>query len=272
MKRLLVGRRESAGTNAAAPTSPPRSVVPSVAPSAASHVGQPSETSSEYIASAPTMQNAPCERLIAPVTRKTSVNPRATSAKTLPWSSPPMTIWAASPMPPGLLLRLASGLAQRHPDVLRRIPARDDDVGQVEAALRRGGEVVHAVDAGEALEAAEIVAQLHRGDVRPELAQRIDHDEPRVPGDARRQIGRLADRLVLRIELLVLLFHRGGQALHLPVARPHGGGEVELLRQEVGVVLHLRVGHVAVGSGSGDVESGLRDALEDGRDGRTRAP
>jgi len=92
MKRLLVGSRESAGTNALAPITRPSSVVASVAPIAASQTGQPNETSSEYMARAPRMQNAPCERLIAPVTRKTRVKPSATTANTLPCSSPPMTI------------------------------------------------------------------------------------------------------------------------------------------------------------------------------------
>jgi hypothetical protein len=91
---LLLGSRVSAGTNVAAPSAAPKAVVAATAPSAASGAGQPSVTSSVYIVSAPTMQNAPCERLMTPVTRKTSAKPRATMANTLPCSNPPTTIEA----------------------------------------------------------------------------------------------------------------------------------------------------------------------------------
>jgi hypothetical protein len=40
---------------------------------------------------------------LTPVTRKTSERPSATSAKTLPWTRPPMTIWIACSILPGRL-------------------------------------------------------------------------------------------------------------------------------------------------------------------------
>ena len=66
---LLFGRRDSAGTNVAAPSAAPKTVVPATAASAASGAGQPNVCSKVYIVSAPTMQNAPWERLMTPVTR-----------------------------------------------------------------------------------------------------------------------------------------------------------------------------------------------------------
>ena len=94
MSMLLLGRRDSAGTNVAAPSAVPNAVVANTAPNAASGAGQPSVSSSVYIVSAPTMQNAPWDRLITPVTRYTSAKPSATMANTLPWSSPPTMIGA----------------------------------------------------------------------------------------------------------------------------------------------------------------------------------
>ena len=69
MSMLLLGNRDSAGTNVAAPSAVAKRVVDNTAPNAANGAGQPSGSSSVYIVSAPTMQNAPWERLITPVTR-----------------------------------------------------------------------------------------------------------------------------------------------------------------------------------------------------------
>ena len=65
----MFGSRDSAGTKVAAPSAAPNKLVPAIAATAASGPGQPSVCCNVYIDSAPTMQKAPCERLITPVTR-----------------------------------------------------------------------------------------------------------------------------------------------------------------------------------------------------------
>src|SRR5581483_9232367 len=111
--------------------------------------------------------------------------PSATTANTLPWTSPPMTICAAcSTMPrraPSSGQRRAARLAHRVPVLALDVPARHHGVADGEAALRLGGEVVEPVDARLALELRQVVAQLHRGDRGPELAQRAEHHHAGPP-------------------------------------------------------------------------------------------
>src|SRR5882724_9766913 len=101
------------------------------------------------------------------------------TAKTLPCSSPPMTICAAWFTPSAARLlpeRRAGGLADRNPNLLLGVPQRHDGVIDVEPALRDGGEIVDTVDAGIALEMADMVAQLRCGGSGAKPAQRVDDD------------------------------------------------------------------------------------------------
>src|SRR5580704_11472513 len=71
----------------------------------------------------------------------------------------------------------AAETADRNPRSLGGIPAHHDDpAGAADSALRILGEVVGAVDPGPALDVDQVVAQLGRGGVRPELAQRVDDE------------------------------------------------------------------------------------------------
>src|ERR1700730_7974520 len=158
--------------------------------------------------SAPSTQKAPCDRLITPVIRKTSAKPRATRANRLPCSSPPMTIlmaaWvAALTRHRPSFERHASGLAQHDPGALGGLPARHHRVSVIEAALRRGREVEEAVDAGRALEARKVVADLRRRRLGSERAQGLRHQHGRTPGERRRDVGLNARGFELRIELLL---------------------------------------------------------------------
>src|ERR1700683_4142413 len=91
----LRGSGGGAGKKLMAPSASPPILVPPDAATAAIGVGQPQLTSNVYISSAPRTQNAPCDKLITPVTRKTRENPSAMTAKTAPCNTPPSTIWIA---------------------------------------------------------------------------------------------------------------------------------------------------------------------------------
>src|SRR6202167_3559673 len=99
---------------------------------------------------------------MTPVTRKTREEPSAMTAKTAPSSTPPMTIWIARFISNRSVERDAGWLADDFPDVLGRRPARHHGVGDVEAALRRRGEIIDAIDAGITLGLGERGAQLRR--------------------------------------------------------------------------------------------------------------
>src|SRR5215467_8407199 len=176
MSMPLLGSRASAGTKTTLPIARPSSSATSTAPRIASGTGRCSVSSRLQQSSAPNTQNAPCERLITPVIRKTSAKPKATRANRLPCRSPPMTIWIAAWVAgltrhPPSLQRHASGRAQHDPGVLGGLPPRHHRIAIVETPLRRRREVEEAVDPGCVLELREVIADLRRGRVCAEVAQ-----------------------------------------------------------------------------------------------------
>src|SRR5215472_2850994 len=157
--------------------------------------------------------------------RKTSAKPKATRANRLPCSSPPMTIWMAAWVP--ALTRRAPSLErhaprrrQHDPRVLRGLPARHHRVPVVEAALRRRREIVEAVDTGLAFELRKVVANLNRGRIGAEIAQRLRDQHRGSPAERGRDVGLDTRPLELGIELLLRLLDRGIELLQALVRRP----------------------------------------------------